>query len=559
MKKNKVVIWIMNQQDYLLILLATLFSIPLILPYFHSGYFPTHDGEWAVVRLADMFRLIRDFQIPARYSGSLNFGYGYPLFNFDYPFPYYFALLFHFLRINFVDSIKILFAISVPISAIGMYLLSKKVWGSSIGAFASSLLYIYIPYRIVDLYVRGSIGESVAFAIAPFLFLSLYNVFVGKKENVWIVITAFLYAMLITSHNIMSLLFSIPLFVFFVFLCLQNKKRIIVLVASIFSGVLLSSFFIIPALLEKHYILLSKIPIADRAIYFVTIPQLLFSSWGYGVPADPNGSFTYQLGLPQIVVFFLAIIFIIDRYIRGDKKENFKTYLAGIITLTTFALSFLLFSPSNFIWEHTPLLSEINYPWILIGILGFLISFLAGYVFSSRIGQYLSIFIVLGAIVLVLPNAHPQSFVARGDDFYITNEATTTSSQEVMPLWVKKMPTERFTDKVKTLKGSGEILDISYNSKQISFKYDSDSPAIVEISTIYYPGWRAYSNGSQKAIFYDNDRGLMNLKLTSGKQNIKLIFGETPLRLLADGVTIITLIFLIIFLFVGQKFIKTND
>ena len=80
--------------------------IPVILPYFHSGYFPSHDGEWAVVRAGEMFREIRDHQFPPRYSGVLNFGYGYPLFNFAYPFPYYVSTLFHFLKLGFTDSIK---------------------------------------------------------------------------------------------------------------------------------------------------------------------------------------------------------------------------------------------------------------------------------------------------------------------------------------------------------------------------------------------------------------------------------------------------------------------
>jgi hypothetical protein len=37
-------------------LIILLLCVPVILPYFNSGYFPTHDGEWAVVRLGDMFR-----------------------------------------------------------------------------------------------------------------------------------------------------------------------------------------------------------------------------------------------------------------------------------------------------------------------------------------------------------------------------------------------------------------------------------------------------------------------------------------------------------------------
>src|SRR5205823_13502119 len=110
-------------KPFLAILFLIILAAPVILPYFHPGYFPTHDGEWAVVRLGDMFRSLRDHQFPVRYSGYLNFNYGYPLFNFEYPAPYYIGILFHFLHIGFVDTIKLLFASSVIISAFSMYFL----------------------------------------------------------------------------------------------------------------------------------------------------------------------------------------------------------------------------------------------------------------------------------------------------------------------------------------------------------------------------------------------------------------------------------------------------
>ncbi len=141
-----------------ILLFSIIISIPLIIPYFHSGYFPTHDGEWAVVRLSDMFRELRDFQIPPRYSGNLNFGYGYPLFNFTYPLPYYVGILIHLLGFGFVDSIKIIFALSAPLSAFFMFLASRKIWGNNWAGIVSSALYLYFPYRLVDLFVRGSIG-----------------------------------------------------------------------------------------------------------------------------------------------------------------------------------------------------------------------------------------------------------------------------------------------------------------------------------------------------------------------------------------------------------------
>src|SRR3989344_4474636 len=167
----------------LIVLLCILISFPAILPFFHVGYFPTHDGEWAVVRLGDMFRTLRDLQIPPRYSGNLNYGWGYPLFNFAYPFPYYLGLIIHLLGVGFVDTIKLIFALTIPVSAFFMYLSSRNFWKNDLAGIVSAVLYLYFPYRLVDLFVRGSIGESVAFAIFPFVLFCLIKL-LDKQKNI---------------------------------------------------------------------------------------------------------------------------------------------------------------------------------------------------------------------------------------------------------------------------------------------------------------------------------------------------------------------------------------
>lgn len=200
---------------------SLLISLPVILPYFHQGYFPTHDGEWAVVRLSEMFRELKDFQFPPRHSTYLNFGYGYPLFNFAYPLPYYLGIFLYLLKFGFVGSVKILFALSVPFSAFFMFFASREFWKSSLAGVVSAILYVYLPYRMVDLYIRGSIGESLAFVLFPFIFFLVIKLINSPYSKVFIVTASLSYACLILTHNIMAVLFSFLLFIliltFFIF------------------------------------------------------------------------------------------------------------------------------------------------------------------------------------------------------------------------------------------------------------------------------------------------------------------------------------------------------
>lgn len=529
--------------NLLFFLLALLISLPVIAPFFHPGYFPTHDGEWAVVRLTDMFREIKDFQIPPRFSGNLNFGYGYPLFNFAYPFPYYLGFVFNSFHFGLVNSIKILFALSVPLSAFAMFLLSRSVWKSMAASLVSMTLYIYLPYRFVDLYVRGSLGESLIFVFYPLLFYLIWKIKEKPSSFLYILLTSFTYAFLIMTHNIMAF-YSIILLggVLAAFLFIGLRKAFISALLSVTGGILLSAFFWIPALLEKKLILLSKIPIADRSLYFVNLSQLLFPKWGYGTPTDMDG-FSYQIGWPHLLLFLFVIGSVLFVFLK--KKTNIeKETTVFLLLFLLLSLFFLLsmFQFSSFIWK-LPGFSEINYPWTMLLPLGFLVSLLAGYLCTlNKWTKYITLICAFSAVIVFLPYAKPQSFVDRGDSFYLTNDATTTSSDELMPLWVKSKPVERYVEKVEMVKGGGKISVIMTNSKETAFRANLNEDSHIRINTIYYPGWQVSVGGEPVAISYANAKGLMDISLPKGVHTVRAEFFETPVRLFSDLVSLTTLV-----------------
>jgi len=529
-------------------------SIPVILPFLHAGYFPTHDGEWAVVRFGDMFRTIRDLQIPARFSGNLNFGYGYPLFNFTYPFPYYFGIIFHFLGFGFVNTIKMLFAGSVVFSAFFMFFAAKLLWKNTWAGIVSSICYVYFPYRMVDLYVRGSVGESMSFVLFPLLFYLAIKLI--EKPSLllvfWIAVST---GILVITHNIMTVLF-VPLYWVFILIqsALKNRKAIKSFFISIILGFGLSAFFWIPAIFEKNNILLSQIPIADRNLYFVKLEQFIFPRWGYGVPTDPNG-FSYQLGLVHLAIFIIAVLSLLFLLIKNNKHlTDHSVKIACTLTIIAVFYIFLLFKPSEFLWKNIPLLSEINYPWIVLGILGFLISLLAGFLSRQISGKYAMVLLGVIAVFLVLPYAKPQYYFDKEDNYYLTNDATTTSSNELMPLWVKKIPLQRPVSKVEIISGEGNVGEVSYNSKQINFSINALTEADLKINTIYYPGWKISVDKVNTEISYSNEQGVMEILIPSGNHIVSGRFEETPLRLISDIISLSSFFMLLLLMIKRNKY-----
>jgi len=536
---------------FVFIAFSIVISIPMILPYLNKGYFPTHDGEWAVVRMGDMFRSVRDYQIPVRYSGNLNFGYGYPLFNFAYPGPYYVGTAFHLLNIGFVDSVKLLFVFSVIFSALGMFFLSRELWRNNIAAAISAIFYVYLPYRIVDLYARGSIGESLSFVCFPFILFFLSRLLNNISSKFYLSFSIVTYAILIITHNIMAVLFTPVLIIFIAIKLLsQKEKPFLKTILFFILSYGLSAFFWLPALLEKSNILLSKTPIADRSIYFVTIKDLIFPKWGYGLPNNPDG-FSYQIGLSHIAVVLTAIGIVI--FILWKKRELLKklsTKFAFAFSVTTIALILLMFSFTAPLWKIMPLLKEINYPWTLLAVIGFIISLLSGFLWlQNKFIKYLIVILSLITVVSVTPFAKPESYFDKGDGYYLTNEATTTSSQELMPLWVKDFPTSKSEQKIEIISGNGQVSNIVFSSNKGSFALDLNTKSLVRVNTIYYPGWEVKSDGLPTSISYNNSKGVIEFIVASGKHNVELFFSETPIRLLANIITLLSLLILLILFF----------
>lgn len=548
---------VIKYRDFLIIVGLLLLTLPVVIPFFHQGFFPTHDGEWTVVRLADMFRTVRDGQIPARYSEYLNMQYGYPLFNFAYPVPYYIGLIFVLLKTGFVSSIKILFVLSTVLSGIGMYLFASRLWKSTIAGLVSTILFLYLPYRMVDLYVRGSLGETVAFAIVPFMFWTMYLA-IEKKSIFYSLLSGLLLGLLIPSHNIMSLLFAPIYLVFGVFLARTfGWNRLIFVGISFLLGILSSAFFWLPAIAEKHLILLATIPIADRSLYFVDIKQLLFPSWGYGIPTDAQNGFTYQLGIPHLLGFIVTIGAVILAFrSKKNKKEHYLVEAATLLLGMAMMGVIFMFSFTAPIWELLPLLSEINYPWTLIGPVGFLLSVSAGFWVSQKHLRVLAIGLPLLTIVLVVPYARPSGYVDRGEGFYITNMATTTSSKEYTPLWVKELPEQPPVQKIVVTEGDAVVQSVNSASNFVSFTIDAKSETVFRINTIYYPGWKLFVNGRESEIRYTNQLGVMEATVPIGTHVVEAKFTETPLRMTANIITlgsILVSVGYIIFLLIRKK------
>ncbi len=189
-----------------------------------------------------------------------------------------------------------------------------------------------------------------------------------------------------------------------------------------------------------------------------------------------------------------------------------------------------------------PLLSEINYPWTLLLPIGFLLSFSVGYLrFKNNYSKVLITICLMLNCLFVWQFAKPSEYVNRSDGFYFTNDATTTSSRELMPLWVKSHPTSRPSQKVEVIQGKGEVAILMNKSQRIIFRANLQKESTVRLHTIYYPGWEWKVDGTSYQFSYNNPLGVMDARIPQGDHLIEVSLQNTTIRTVANAISLVTL------------------
>jgi hypothetical protein len=125
-----------------------------------------------------------------------------------------------------------------------------------------------------------------------------------------------------------------------------------------------------------------------------------------------------------------------------------------------------------------------------------------------------------------------------------------------MPKWVKEIPQKLPSTKVENLTGKETINLIKNTPNRTEFNVFLTEQRLIQINTIYFPGWQAYVNGEHAKILYNNPNGLISLNLNKGANNVEIRFAETTVGHLADLVSIISIGYLLIFILARKKIKK---
>ncbi|PIU02404.1 hypothetical protein COT66_00390 [Candidatus Shapirobacteria bacterium CG09_land_8_20_14_0_10_49_15] len=390
-------------------------------PLCQPGFIPTHDGEYHLIRFYEFDKNIRAGIWWPRWAPGLNHGLGVPLFNFFYPLPNFVAEIFYLLGFSLITSFKLTMAFGLVTGGLFFYLWIKKIFNIP-AAVVGAVFYTLAPYHLLNVYVRGSIGEVLAMALFPAILWAV------EKKSWWLSI--FL-ALLILAHNILALIFT-PFLISYMFLFHRPPPRRASthlgggLVFSLFFGLGLSAIFWLPALAEAKYV--TGLQMINFADHFPTLWQLILPSWGTGFSVPGIGDqMSFQIGLPHLLAVALGILLIKKKVIR------YKFFLGWFLGLVC-----LLLPVSLPVWKIIKPLVFLQYPWRLLSLVVLVTSFLAACLVSRK-GSRWAVGLLLVAFIFYGGYSRPIVYPPRADNFYLDNpdwtQGTATLGNSFQTLW----------------------------------------------------------------------------------------------------------------------------
>jgi len=527
-------------------ILFLLLIIPLF-DLFHPGLPVTHDGQDHVARIANFYQNLQEGNVIPRWAASLNWGYGHPILMFLYPLPSYSASLFHFLGFSFVDSVKIVFGLSFILSGLTMFLWLRSLFPSTV-AVIGSLLYTFVPYRFVDLYVRGAIGEHVAFIFPPLVLYFLYKL--SKKYSYWYLVGgAFSVGGLILAHNAISLMFLPIIVLYVIYLAWKigwQKKFILYASLIIVLGFGLAAFFWAPAFFEGKYTLRDIVTGPEALSRFLPFSDFIYGPWSYG----GTGQFTAQIG----ILHWVLILFSIPLGIHLFKKKN-KEWIIIFVLLIIFAFTlYLMTASSKPIWQTITTLQKFQFPWRFLSLTVFLSAVIGSFVVnfllnlkilkSSNRKIYVAVLFIFIVLFLNKNYWHAKDYLYKNENFYSGIYLSTTDTGESSPIWSVRFMENLPKAHIEVLEGEANIKENYRSSTNHSYSILATSKAKFRENTLYFPGWKVFVDGKESPIeFQDyNNRGLMTFWVEKGEHGVGIRFEETKLRIFANLISIMSLL-----------------
>ena len=578
----------------MLFLALILVCLPAVQPLLRGEISCGYDNAFHLYRAVQIDHLWDQGVLASRWAPDMAHGFGFPLFVFGPPLAQGLLALVHRLGLAWPAGMNLVFLIGVALASLSMFHLAKTLYGAYgggsrsaglAGGAVATVAYVYAPFLAYDVYNRGSLSESFAWAFPPLVLLGMHRWSLDRDRR-YLAGGVAAFAAMIMTHHLFAFLFA-PVFVLWAFVQGYLRRSWAVVGRAAVLGALglgVTAFFWLPALSERSLIQTGRLLgtwVFDYRHNFLPFSHLV------AMPrrADPaliNDWPEKSLGLVPLLVALLPAL----GWRNLDRERRRRVWWQlGTLWVLVAGLSALTRPFTLWVWEHVPLLSFVQFPWRYLGPAAFCLALLAGAVPGAltahrglpeamgsagllRARRFLGWVTAASICVLVAANLgwfYPNS-CSVPDDLTVegiirwerlTDTLGTTAKGEYLPIWVQRIPDVTLDDqyavgdeivrlRAEDLPAGATISHATYGALRAEIDLETPAAFTARYLAFYYPGWRVTVDGVQVPVTPEAETGLVTFDVPAGAHVIRVAFGETPLRWLGDSVSVVSVLVLVV-------------
>ncbi|MGN0394281.1 MAG: DUF6541 family protein [Coprococcus sp.] len=341
----------------IIILLLMLFICTIcLIPCMGKSIPDGDDMTFHILRMESIYHALKTGQgYPAYIYSQMLEGYGYGTGIF-YPDIFLLpAVLFRFMGASPEVAMKLYIFIILFVTCCTSYITGKCIGRSRYIGIATMILYTMGHYHLEDIYRRSAIGEVVAMAFIPLVFLCLYDF--TERQHRRKGLMCFTFSALLLSHTI-SFVLSVIVAIIWVLIRIKKiwkKELILGLVAEAVACMAVTSFYWLPVL---EQFLSGKFYVSVEPSFYTQEDTMTLLDILCG---------RYSVAFVEIGILVLLIMVGVKEKIC-NKKALYCLFLTAIL---------LVVETKLFPWkliDKTPLVS-IQFPWRLNMFTEFFVAF----------------------------------------------------------------------------------------------------------------------------------------------------------------------------------------
>ncbi|HEX9116545.1 MAG TPA: 6-pyruvoyl-tetrahydropterin synthase-related protein, partial [Anaerolineae bacterium] len=539
--------WVLAQPWIILPLLA----LPALWSLFGNGLPQGVDSHIHLARVAALDDSLRHGTLFPRWFPELMLGHGYPVFNYYAPLAYYLVEIWHLLGASYYLAYTIASGLLILAAGGGMFLLARAVFGSR-GRWATvvaAAAYMYAPYFLTNIFVRGALPEALAQALLPWVFWSARGLVCAERPRRFVLPASLSLAALVLAHNLTLLFVPLPWLAYAAILWQRRGRRAAAAGAVLLAGGLalgLSAFFWLPVLAERSYIAETSLVVARIFLHDNAWTWHKFLNTALVYPYSTATPF--RLGLVQLVLALAGVV--LAR--RRDAEWLFWVLVGLVACLGAGAWTLP-------IWLSNATLQAVQFPWRLLSLASLSLALsTGGLLLRLHPGRRLApaAALILAIAILVTNGARLNwgpLFAQGGTDISAAVTAQvevdahtlgTSSLQEFRPRWSRDAVT--LVAAADAAGFDGDFVPETGNAYDLAGTIKSERGGSLRFSQYYWPGWQVLVDGRKIQTYPSTNLGLLTVDVPAGSHRLSLRFATTPDQRIGGILTLLALALLAI-------------